>query len=502
MRTWRALAELSLPGVVSLATGLRWVFGERWASDGPYYQGIALKASREGFWWTLRESDVLYLNKPPIGFWMHALSAKVFGEGDWQARAPELACSVAICVLVGAMVRRWGGPAAGIIAGVIMACTWEWTRWIAFFRLDLHHTLFMLGAVVCLMRGHESDPQGRSWWRWTIGAGACVGLALLTKPLFALVAPMLVIAWLVLTRGLRDQASIGRGVRASAIAGAIGVAIALPWHVSMLTMHGSAFVDAYFVRQSLDRAIGARFRPEPWYWYVSYWFGQPHSPVRWQTWPILALALIGAIMTARRWWRLPAPRHTAPPEDRAWIALGVMALVWTLGWLGLMSTFADKRDYYMLVLYPGLAVLGGMGAARALQPAGANWVRRLAPIGLIVALVLSGYQLSQRDTIRQDAPLNAEIRALADWLSARRGEVVFNGGMRYNDAALVYIVSGVWPRTLVEKAPVPPEQLPAGVLAVYDLTPADVNAPERPKPVATDAVVYRSERFVVVRRGT
>lgn len=496
-------AQIVLPGIVALATGLPWVFGERWAGDGPYYQAIALNASRRGHWWTLFESDIPYLNKPPLGFWMHAVAAKVFGEGDWQYRVPELACFVLISVVAGAMARRWTGPAAGVFAGVIMACTWEWTRWIAFFRLDMWHTLFMLAAVAYLMRAAESPERTR---RFTIGAGVLLGLALNTKPLFAFIVPVMIVAWLVLTRGLSSETErptrVRRGLAACAWSALIGFALALPWHIGMCISHGSDFVTNYFVTQSVDRAIGARFRPDPWHWYLSYWFANLSRPLMIGTWPILTLAAVGVWMTLRRRFRLRLLRDEAPVlQTQAWIRLGMMALLWTVTWFVLMCFFGDKRDYYTLVLYPGLAILGGMAIARALKSPGEIWTRRLAPLATLLALASAMITIVQRDTIRQNSPLRDDIRELGAFLSKHPAQNVYNGGMRYNDAALAFIVSGTWPRTLVEKAPVPPELLPIGALAVYDTDPAPPGVPARPKPLPQDERIFQSGRFTIIQHG-
>jgi 4-amino-4-deoxy-L-arabinose transferase-like glycosyltransferase len=500
---WREAAELALPGVVALAVGMRLAFGERWASDGPYYQAIGLKASREGHWWTLRESEILYLNKPPLGFWLHGLMAKVFGEGDWQARGAELMSFVLVSMLVGATTRRWAGRAAGIVAGVMMGCTLEWARWIPHFRLDMHHTLFMFASVACLMMATDGEKGERARrWKWTICAGVCVGLALMTKPFFAVIAPGMVAAWLVLTRHVRAGGVDRRSLAACGWAAGIGAAIAAPWHVAMWIEHGRTFVDVYVMTQSVSRAVGERFNPEPWWWYFGYWVQHQDGTAAWPTWPVLIVGLAGGVMTLRRWARLVRRGGESEPGERAWVGLGAMGLLWTLAWLGLMSAFADKRDYYMVVLYPGIAVLAGMGVARVVKDAGARVIQRLSLAALIGAAAMVGMGVLGRERVRREVPLREDVRVLGEWLRTHAsGKEVYNGGLRYNDAALLYVASGIWPRTLVEKAPVRAELLPAGAWAVYDTEPPkNEKLPSRPQLDPADERMFEHGRFVVIRR--
>jgi hypothetical protein len=60
-------------------------------------------------------------------------------------------------------------------------------------------TLFLLGTLLCLSR---SRPGASAWW--TVGAGACVGLATLTKPEVTAGAVGALVAWLLVRRSRRD----------------------------------------------------------------------------------------------------------------------------------------------------------------------------------------------------------------------------------------------------------------------------------------------------------
>ena len=49
---------------------------------------IARNMMTSGDWVTPRLDGVIYLEKPPLIYWMIALSYKMFGVHDWAARIP------------------------------------------------------------------------------------------------------------------------------------------------------------------------------------------------------------------------------------------------------------------------------------------------------------------------------------------------------------------------------------------------------------------------------
>src|ERR1700740_694123 len=49
---------------------------------------IARNMIRSGDWVTPRLDGIVYLEKPPLIYWLIAGSYKIFGEHDWAARVP------------------------------------------------------------------------------------------------------------------------------------------------------------------------------------------------------------------------------------------------------------------------------------------------------------------------------------------------------------------------------------------------------------------------------
>ena len=78
--------------------------------------------SWRNFFFVTFDAGFVSVNKPPLGFWIQAASAKVFGFQGWSISPPQAlaGCSVA---LVYHLVRRAMGPAAGLIAALTLALT-------------------------------------------------------------------------------------------------------------------------------------------------------------------------------------------------------------------------------------------------------------------------------------------------------------------------------------------------------------------------------------------
>src|SRR5690349_17452532 len=83
-------------------------------------EGWHAEVSREilttGDWLTLHYRGDVYFNKPPLTFWVRALSFKAFGVNEWSARLPGSCFAWATVVLVAWFAARQFGNIAGAVA--------------------------------------------------------------------------------------------------------------------------------------------------------------------------------------------------------------------------------------------------------------------------------------------------------------------------------------------------------------------------------------------------
>src|SRR5215469_771195 len=64
-------------------------------------------------------NGVPFLGKPPLTYWLEALSLGVLGPHEWGLRLWGLFCGIATVSLTVAIARRWYGATAALSAGVV-----------------------------------------------------------------------------------------------------------------------------------------------------------------------------------------------------------------------------------------------------------------------------------------------------------------------------------------------------------------------------------------------
>jgi Dolichyl-phosphate-mannose-protein mannosyltransferase len=68
-------------------------------------------------------SNFITVDKTPASLWVMELSGRMFGFSQWSMLAPQALEGVGSVLLLYAAVRRWFGPAAGLVAGLVLALT-------------------------------------------------------------------------------------------------------------------------------------------------------------------------------------------------------------------------------------------------------------------------------------------------------------------------------------------------------------------------------------------
>ena len=157
-----------------------------------------------------------------------------------------------------AAVKRWCGPAGGLLAGLAVAATPVAALMFRFNNPEALFTLLLAGAAYALLRGVEN---GRT--RWLILAGALVGFGFLTKMLEAFVVlPVFAVAYL-----LAGKPRLLKRVWQVAVS-AVAVAVASGWWVAVVQLWPAAsrpFIGGSHHQQ--HHAAGVRLqraRPSRW----------------------------------------------------------------------------------------------------------------------------------------------------------------------------------------------------------------------------------------------
>ncbi|MGH3151728.1 MAG: glycosyltransferase family 39 protein [Streptosporangiaceae bacterium] len=164
-----------------------------WAND---FYSAAVQAGTKSwkafFFGSFDASNFITVDKTPGSLWVMELSGRIFGFSQWSMLVPQALEGVASVGLLYAAVKRWFGPQAGLIAGLVLALTPVAALMFRYNNPDALLVLLMTAAAYTLVRALEN---GRT--KWLVFCGVLLGFAFLTKMLQAfLVVPGFAVAYL------------------------------------------------------------------------------------------------------------------------------------------------------------------------------------------------------------------------------------------------------------------------------------------------------------------
>ncbi len=409
---------------------------------------------------SLDSANFITVDKPAGFLWPMELSARVFGLNSWSLLIPQALEGVATVGVLYGTVRRWSGPAAGLIAGAVVALTPVATL---MFRFDNPDALMVLLITLSAYATTRAIESGRT--RWLALAGALLGLGFLAKMLAAVtVLPGLALAYL-----WAGPPKIGTRIWQLLVGGAAVVAAA-GWWVAIVLLTPAA--DRPYVSGSTDNNIlnltfnyngfgrltgneGGVFGGA-----IGREFGQrlpdAAGAVRGFAGGMLGGAtgitrLFQADMDGQIAWLLPAAlialavmlwvSRRAPRTDRTRAA----ALAWG-GWLlvtGLVFSYMSGiiHPYYTIALAPAIGALVGIGSVE-LWRVRHTWLARAALAAALMITAIWAWFLLDRSP---------------GWFPWLRVVIVIAGA-----AAAGVILAGPalgraanWSRTALAAAPVP-----------------------------------------------
>lgn len=437
-RTWWAYA---LPVCLLLAVTLPHLGQGDFRSETAHYGAIGQQCwTSPAPFWTLHEHPAVpYFNKPPLVFWIHGLFLHLFGINLPAARLPSILAAAGCILFTVGLARRRLGRATAVATGVILALSYEYFRRTREISLDFWQLFFMLGSLWFWM---AASPRRRTQ---VCLSGLFLGLALLCKPLMALMLPLILLLW-------SFMGVPRRAVKPGDFGLLLGTAllVALPWHLAMAERYGGEFIHQYFGREVADRLHGLRNREPAWYYLVE--IGRTY-------WPWMLLFISGVICRARRG---VSSRHAR--------ILGA-ALVWVAAWILALSLFPDKRPRYALPLYPMMALIAGYGAALLPWRGIRRWYRKGLPA--TTALIIVAGSAAALLPLRVQAPPDPSLAALTEWAQRQNPARVYSAAMTASDESMIYLKAGYWP-TPLRLHPQPPRDS----LLIYadDLSPATAPA--------------------------
>lgn len=351
---------------------------------------VAREMLQRGDYVTMYMNGIRYLMKAPLHYWLVAFAYRIFGENAFATRLPVALSMIVLVVALYEFGRRSFSARAGFYAALVAATS---AGMFMFTRIMIPEAIYALQFTLIFyffLRAWTGSISPRAGY-WS--AAALTGLAVLTRGLVGIVFPAAAIfLFITFTRSWKRWRELH--LFSCAI---IVLVIALPWHI-LAEMRSPGFLWSFIVNEHINRALGTRWPPDYdavplWLWWVEHlaWFFPwcvflPFAFKRSES-SGSGAASSRAVKSANE--SALAAEGMSPASRQAKLLL----YCWAATIFGFFSIIPGSRmEYYAFGAWPAVALLLGVGIARAEQYRSA-WLTRahalLAVLGTAVAAMLA-----------------------------------------------------------------------------------------------------------------
>jgi len=162
--------------------------------DESRYAEIPREMIASGDWIVPHLNGLRYFEKPVMGYWLNAISIKMFGENAFAVRFPSAMAAGLSAFIIFLLVRRFSNRNfLGSITAVIFLTCFEVYGVGTFNVLDSMLAMFVTAAMVSFFFAYTADTSSRKKQGFLFLFGVFCGLAFLTKGFLAFAVPVLVI---------------------------------------------------------------------------------------------------------------------------------------------------------------------------------------------------------------------------------------------------------------------------------------------------------------------
>ncbi len=220
--------------------------------DEPVYGETAKEMLASGDWISPRIYGDFWYDKPPLFYWLEALSFSVFGISTWSARLPSVLFAAATPVYLYLSMRKMLGEKTALYGAFICATSLEI---IVLARSAVTDTVLVFALTVTLISFLRK--------KYVIAYTFC-GLALLAKGPIGFGFPALIVGlWMIFSKTFT-----WKGIMALRWYWGIPLAclVGLPWYIAMGHIHGDAFIDTFLGYHNVTRFVSPEHAGKNHYW--------------------------------------------------------------------------------------------------------------------------------------------------------------------------------------------------------------------------------------------
>ena len=342
----------------------------------PRYAVIARIMAETGDWITpWYDNGTPFWGKPPLSFWLQALSIRLFGIDEFSARLPAWLVTLGIVLLIHALGKRLYGREAALWSTLVfssMALTYVAAGAV------MTDVFLTLGSTLAFVSIAMLSLGARSFWRWLFFIGLAVGL-LAKGPLVLVLTGGTLMIWLAWSAGAGRVLGALPWVRGTLVT----AAVSLPWYL-MAEWRTPGFLDYFILGEHLLRFIDPGWQGDL---YGSA-HDQPYGTIWWY-W-LLASFPWGFAVIALAARRTVAAHRGAVPLLPQW-SDGEKLLVSSAILPGLFFTLSGNILWtYQLPAMPALALLLGLPLSEMPMRKAACKLRKMSILVVPVVVTLGG----------------------------------------------------------------------------------------------------------------
>jgi 4-amino-4-deoxy-L-arabinose transferase-like glycosyltransferase len=339
---------------------------------------------------------VRYFEKPPLLYWINALSFKLFGTNEWALRFPNASCAFLCVIFLFFFLRRWFDESMAFLSSVILITSFGFFALARIATTDMLFTMCLFFALLFFYGFYREKKPFLIYLFYLALAGAT--LAKGPVALILMGGTILVFLFTEHNFHFLSEMKIPKGL-------GIYFAITLPWIIA-ISVREKEFLYFFIVDQHILRFLTSKHhRSGPVYYFLPVFFGGMFP------------------------WSIFVPRAMAGIWKKKELRL---MLVWVLVVFTFFSFSGSKLPPYILPVFPPMAiVLGHLFHEKWQSPINKKWE---APAYTLFFLLLGGAGLlTQLPTIGQHiqnmagdyAFLIKEMQSFLLWLTASSLAMLF-----------------------------------------------------------------------------
>ncbi len=231
--------------------------------DESRYSDIALEMLRRKDFIVPYFNGVLFLDKPPLYYWLQAIAIKAFGLNNGALRFFPALCAILGCACSFYTAKRLFSKNVGLLSAAILISSPLYYFIGLYANLDMEVATFITMALLFFalaLFNSQTPKEEKRFYRLAYFFSA---LAFLTKGFIGVVLPMLAVGlWLLLSQQWHRLKSmyIVQGLT-------IVFLVNLPWYI-LIEKKVPGFSHFFFYEQQINRFLSHQFNAHnPWFFY-------------------------------------------------------------------------------------------------------------------------------------------------------------------------------------------------------------------------------------------